>query len=316
MRIDEAKWAIGDKHIDVRASHLPDRVSGEPPTQLRVVISVAVIVEAGLPIPILGTEPERIGIRLVAGFGDGVAVGVVFVVGDDGSVGIHQIGDVAVGVVGGEERTARRAVPTLDPTEQPTDAAGALQRSRQVEAPNIRTRRGRRGSNILADKIPAVVQEGVGLRGGGFHDPSAHVIVLVLYHGNPVGGNRNQPVFGVPGKLPTAIGGHITIGIVNGHDGSLIDVGVLVQFVGLVQVRDLVDAGQLAVPDGVVEVGIDVGAHDRICQFGPHVVPEQVGRQTRIHPLRPCVSCVSRNVPQSPSVRNTFCKWFPRLITW
>ena len=62
-------------------------------------------------------------------------------------------------------------------------------------------------------------------------------------------GDLHQPVFGVPGKLPTAIGGHIAIGIVNGLDGSLIDVGVLVQFVGLVKVRDLVDArGFLGMP--------------------------------------------------------------------
>jgi hypothetical protein len=64
-----------------------------------------------------------------------------------------------------------------------------------------------------------------------------------------MGGDPHQPVLGVPGKLPTAIGGHIAIGIVNGLDGSLIDVGVLVQFVGLVQVRDLVDArGFLGMP--------------------------------------------------------------------
>ena len=49
--------------------------------------------------------------------------------------------------------------------------------------------------------------------------------------------------------LQTAIGSHIAIGIVNGFNGSLIDVGVLVQFVGLVQVRDLVDArGFLGMP--------------------------------------------------------------------
>ena len=64
-----------------------------------------------------------------------------------------------------------------------------------------------------------------------------------------VGENRNQPVFGVPGIVPRAELGHIAIVIVNGLDGTRVDVGVLVQFVGLVQVRDLIDArGFLGMP--------------------------------------------------------------------
>ena len=56
----------------------------------------------------------------------------------------------------------------------------------------------------------------------------------------------------------------------------------MVQLVGLVQVRDLVGACQLAVADGVVGVGVGVGAHSRIDKFGANIVGKGIRGQGRI----------------------------------
>ena len=62
----------------------------------------------------------------------------------------------------------------------------------------------------------------------------------------------------------------------------MIDICVLIEFVGLIQVRDLVGACQLAVADGVVGIGVGVGTHSCTDKFGANIVGKGVRGQGRI----------------------------------
>jgi len=118
--------------IYTQSALFPPRISIHPPSQCRRVESIAVVVQTRLFVPGFGTESERIGVRLVAGLGEKIAEGVVVVLGNDIAVGVHQTRHVAVGVVEGELRTA---APNM--AEEPADAAGALDGSGEIEAPEV-----------------------------------------------------------------------------------------------------------------------------------------------------------------------------------
>ena len=70
-------------------SNFIDRISGEPAAEGGRVIALAVIIQAGFLIEILGGEPEVEIVHHRAGGDNGVPEGIVFAMGHDVSVGAH-----------------------------------------------------------------------------------------------------------------------------------------------------------------------------------------------------------------------------------
>ena len=165
--------------------------------------------------------------------------------------------------------------------EEAADAAGVLKGAGEVEAPDIIVGCGCGiGINSLADKVPSVVNEGICCRGGCFLYAAAHEVVAVGDEGDAVGGDPEEAVFGVPEESEVAVLDYVAVGII--HEGRTvcgvgIQEGILVQFVGDIDVGRAVFGGFRAIADGVIGVGVGVGAHFGGDEFGAGVVAEEVG---------------------------------------
>ena len=105
-------------------------------------MAVAVVVEGGFWVKILCAEAEGVGGCVGSCGADGIAEGVVFVVGDAAAgVGLswgllEDLGDVSVGVVG-EVVGSRMGAAVFFYADQAADAARALEASGEVESPGV-----------------------------------------------------------------------------------------------------------------------------------------------------------------------------------
>ena len=278
------------------------------------VVAEAVVGEFGGVVIVLGAEAEGEGVGLGAGLDDGVAVGVVFVMGNHGSIGIHKVGDVTVGVAEGEGVGGGKAG-----LEEAADAAGALEGLGEVEAPEVGSSDGAgatcqekvglgnvgvwsaggEGGLAFLEEVPAIIEIGAALdvvprRVAQIITPdelaTGDAATLVVIHILDKGGAEvgrggtgfDEAVLGVPDVNPIAVSGHIAVGVVGEGGGVGGDGGVLVEGVGGVVVGEAVFDGLLAVADGVVGVGVGVGTHSRIDKFGANIVGKGIRGQGRI----------------------------------
>jgi len=114
-----------------------DGIAAEPAPERGVIVTSAVIEQAGFGIRIFGGEAEIVLVGVGAGGADRLAEGVVFIGGEEGAAGaVDEGGDVAVAVVGGQQHGGAGFGVQLD-REQAADAAAVLQGFREVQAPRV-----------------------------------------------------------------------------------------------------------------------------------------------------------------------------------
>lgn len=161
--------------------------STDPPSCDRVVVAVAVVVEAGFGVFEFGAEPPAVGGGEVSEGGAHFAEGVV---GVDGTrrhaatgAGGEQAHHVSIAIVADVVGHGGAAAAVFD-HQKAADASGALGRSAQIVPPDVPTHEGDRsggrsgGGLKLAHDVPEVVEEtcGLGRRAiaHGLRDASAH----------------------------------------------------------------------------------------------------------------------------------------------
>src|SRR5690606_5887606 len=124
---------IPDKPIQIQPAPFSDRISVQPPTDIRVVHAIAVVVASRFGVDAFGGEPEFEVPDEGAGLEEGAAEGVVAVVGDDGAGGVYVLCNVPVAVGEGVIGTGADEVDG----EVAADAAGALECAGEVQAPEV-----------------------------------------------------------------------------------------------------------------------------------------------------------------------------------
>ena len=224
---------------------LRKRVPANPTPGLGVIVSEAVIEQAGFWILILCAKTKRIEEGGGAVGEDAFAEGVVVVAGGERAVGgVDQGGDVAITVI--SRRVGRSAA--ID-REQAADTAGSLGRTAEIEAPDVGADGSVGGEGVhFSEEIPTIVDK-PGFAGDGvggatpvrhfFRDAPALAVVdeFQFLPGQPGHGGGGQglqgdeAVFRIPSVKPAAVGGEVAIGIVRkglggpGQEGRLRDLG-------------------------------------------------------------------------------------------
>ena len=200
--------------------------------------------------------------------------------GDEGTVRGDIFGDVAVGIIRGEED---RAVFVYG--EKSTDAAIALESAAKVKSPDVICYAGRFiYGDVFGDDVVVVpcifdlfVRRGVG-KGDGLPHHAPAMVVDVGDDMRGVGG-EDEAVFAVPDVTPLpAVEGHVAVQVVGwmNHRGRG-DSRILVEGVSRVGVGFGVMGGDEAVADWIKDVTVGIGVHDRAGDLGAGVVAEGVG---------------------------------------
>ena len=255
-----------------------------------------------------------------AGLNTSTTKSIIHIVSNTGGLFICQLCDIAMDVV---ETEGVRATMALH--NETADAADAVEGDGKVKAPdvfggdgavnagqgevgmgNVGMRGARENGGLLfLEEVPVIVAESAALDiipsrfaeivvpcklAAG--DASALGVVHVLDKGRVEIGDEGQDfdeaVLGVPCVAPCAVGSHIAVGVVGeggGVAGGGVEGGVLVEFVGCVEIGDAVFGGGGAVADGVVGVGIGVGAHFGGNEFGADIISEEVGNSAVVDAL-------------------------------
>lgn len=230
-KVDLGNRFVVEEGKQVVAAEFPDGIAVQPPAVAWVVNAVFVVDQIAGRICALGGETERVFVadagNLLSGAGDAaeaedLAVGVVFVTGGHGAVALGEGGDVAVAVVAVEVN--RVALGHGLDHQQAAHAARPGAGAAQVEAPGVGALHGV-GAVEFGHALQAVIDVADGGRAGGHLLPLEQASAPVVGEGD--GGGRaggalelHEPVFGVPGVGPTAVGGLVAVVVVGDRFGG------------------------------------------------------------------------------------------------